>query len=278
MTVNVVPPARAPIAVSGVTLQPTSITVPVTVAPNRPSARVVPTVAPRNAANRSVTWSSNNPAVATVDARGVITGVAPGNATITVTTVDGGRTATANVTVVAVQRIPLLGIRVTPQTSQVIVGGTRTLAASFTPTNATNRNVTWTSSNPAVATVNARGLVTGVALGTTTITATAADGGHTAVASVTVVQTVAPTSITIAPLTANVNIGAIRRFGITIQPFNADRRVTWTSSNPAVATVDPAGNVRGVALGTATITATTITGNRIATATVTVVPVPTRTR
>ena len=133
-------------------------------------------ITPFNATNKNLTWSSSAPAIATVSTGGVVTGVAPGTATIVVATVDGGRTATSNVTVSATS-VAVTGISLNQSTASISVGGTETLIAAITPSNATNQNVTWSSSTPAVATVTAAGVVTGVSAGTATITATA-DGGN----------------------------------------------------------------------------------------------------
>jgi len=113
--------------------------------------------------------------------------VAPGTATITVTTVDGSKTATCAVTVSS-RIIPVTGVVLDKTTATLGMGGTTTLVATVAPADATNANVAWTSSNPSAATV-AGGVVTAVALGTTTITATTEDGSFTATCDVTVAPT-----------------------------------------------------------------------------------------
>lgn len=142
------------------------------------------TVSPDNATNKNVTWTSSDETVATVDASGVVTGVAAGTATITVTSVaDNTKTATCTVTVTTVA---VTGVSV-DATASVGVGETTTLTATVSPNNATNKNVTWESSDNTVATVDANGVVTGVAAGTATITATSvADNTKTASCTVTV--------------------------------------------------------------------------------------------
>lgn len=135
------------------------------------------TVAPANATNKAVTWSSSTPAVATVSATGLVTPVAAGTATITVTTEDGGKTATC---VVTVQYTPVTGISVTPKdVSLTTVGQTAQLTATVAPANATNKMIGWTSDTPSVATVSSTGLVTCVSAGSAKITATTADGNKT---------------------------------------------------------------------------------------------------
>ena len=146
------------------------------------------TVSPDNATNKNVTWESSNTAIATVDASGVVTGVAAGVATITVTSVaDNTKTAdcTVTVTTVAVTSVSV------DATASVNVGKTTTLTATVSPDNATNKNVTWTSSDETIATVDANGVVTGVAAGVATITVKSAEDASIS-ASCTVTVSVAP--------------------------------------------------------------------------------------
>ena len=146
---------------------------------------------------KAVTWSSANTSIATVDANGVVTGVAAGTVAITATsTTDPSITASCNVTV---QAIAVTGVSVAPTSLSIKEGATSSLTATVQPTDATNRNVTWSSNNPAVATVNANGVVTGVAVGSTTITVTTEDGNKTATCAVTVTEAtpVPPTDLTI---------------------------------------------------------------------------------
>ena len=146
------------------------------------------TITPAGATNQNVTWTSSKPTVATVDANGKVTAKSLGMADITVTTEDGGYTATCRV---GVQRRPagdvsVTGVTLNKTTLKLGKGTSETLTATVAPTNATNKKVTWTSSDPAVATVDASGKVTGVANGTATITVTTEDGGYTATCAVEV--------------------------------------------------------------------------------------------
>ncbi len=139
---------------------------------------ITATIHPNNATNKKVTWKSSNNDVATVTGNGLnatVNAVNKGQATITVTTDDGGKTAECEVTVVAgeVPVVPVSAISVSPGTMTLTVGTTGTITATVEPENATNKNVTWSSSNTDVATV-ANGVVTAVAPGTATITATSA--------------------------------------------------------------------------------------------------------
>ena len=149
------------------------------------------TITPANATFKYVTWKSSNPAVATVDANGKVTAKSLGMADITVTTKDGGYTATCRVGVVRrpAGDVSVTGVTLNKTTLKLSKGASETLTATVAPTNATNKKVTWTSSDPAVATVDASGKVTGVAKGTATITVTTEDGGHTATCAVEVMDT-----------------------------------------------------------------------------------------
>ena len=154
----------------------------------RGSETLTATIAPANATNKKVTWTSSNPAVATVDANGKVTAKSIGLADITVTTEDGGYTATCRVGVVRrpAGDVSVTGVTLNKTTLKLSKGTSETLTATIAPTNATNKKVTWTSSDPAVATVDASGKVTGVAKGTATITVTTENGGYTATCAVEV--------------------------------------------------------------------------------------------
>ena len=146
----------------------------------------------------------------------------------------------------------------------IAVGASETLTATVTPDNATFKNVTWKSSNEAVATVDANGKVTGVKAGTATITVETMVGSKTATCAVEVITSV--TGVTLNKTATTIAVGASETLTATVVPGDAyNKKVTWTSSDPAVATVDASGKVTGVAKGTATITVTTENGGHTAT-------------
>jgi len=142
------------------------------------------TVSPSNAANKTVSWSSSASSVATVNSLGLVTGVAAGSATITTTTQDGSKTATCAITVNSFTLVT--GISINPASAGFSVNATQQLTATVSPSNATNKAVSWSSSDASVATVNSLGLVTGVAAGSATITATTQEGAKTATSFLTV--------------------------------------------------------------------------------------------
>ncbi len=145
------------------------------------------TVAPENATNKAVTWTTSDAKVATVS-NGQVKAVGAGTATITVTTADGGKTAACTVTVTQ----PATGVTLNYSEISLLTGGTAQLQATVSE-GASNKNVTWTSNNTTVATVDETGKVTAVSAGEAVITATAADGsGQKAECKVTVTGTAAP--------------------------------------------------------------------------------------
>ena len=143
------------------------------------------TVAPENATDKSVSWSTSEKTVADVDSSGLVTAASAGKATITVTTTDGSRSATCEVTVTAAT-VAATGVTLNASRVSVPVGGTAALTAAVSPDTATDASVGWTSSDDTVATVDSSGLVTGVSVGTVSITVKTADGGFTAACAVTV--------------------------------------------------------------------------------------------
>ncbi|WP_168735460.1 glycosyl hydrolase 53 family protein [Cohnella fermenti] len=268
------------VAATGVELNKTTISL----APGGTDT-LIATVKPSNATNQDVTWTSSNETVATVSESGVVTAVGEGTAVITVTTDDGGYTATANVTVASEpetnEPVSATGVELNKTTISLAPGGTDTLIATVKPSNATNQDVTWTSSNETVATVSESGVVTAVGEGTAVITATTDDGGYTATANVTVAsepetnEPVAATGVELNKMTVSLSPGGTDTLIATVKPSNATNQdVTWTSSNETVATVSESGVVTAVAEGTAVITVTTGDGGYTAEANVTVASEP----
>lgn len=226
------------------------------------TAQLVATVSPENASNKELSWVSSDETVATVDATGKVTAVKEGDAVITVLAMDGsGVTSEVKVSVV-----PTLAERVVLNLTSLSlkVAGTATLSAIVTPETTTNKSVTWSSSNEAVATVSPEGLVTAVSLGEATITATAADGsGVTATCTVAVEPTLV-SSITLSATSATLNKGENLTLTAAITPSDAtDKSITWASSDVTVTTVNENGEVTAVGPGTATITATAADGSGV---------------
>ena len=254
------------IAVIGVSLDKTSITITV-----GSTETIKATIEPEDADNQNITWTSDNPEVATVNEKGKVTGVKAGKAVITVITEDGEKTATCKVTVKD-KEINVTEVKLNKTQTSILVGASETLVATVLPENATNQKVSWKSSNEAVATVDANGKVTGVKAGEATITVTTEDGGMTATCKVYgSTATVAVTGVMLNKTETTILEGSSETLVATVLPENAtNRNVSWKSSDEAVATVDANGKVTGVKAGEAVITVTTEDGKKTNTCKVTV--------
>ncbi len=224
------------------------------------TANLTVTVQPSDATDKSVTFTSDKPEVASVNAEGVVEAKSRGTAVITVAGANG---VTATCTVNAVDTIEVTGLKLIGAPKRPIdIGATVTVEAVVEPNNADNQQVTWVSSNPAVATVE-NGVVTAVAGGETEITVTTEDGGFTQKFTVKVnyppVVNVTGLELSGVPVNA-LNIGDKVTVTAKVLPEDADNKnVTWASSNPAVATVEN-GVVTAVAAGDAEISAKTEDG------------------
>ena len=208
---------------------------------------------------RAITWTSAAPTIASVDGNGLVTGVAAGDATMTAS--SEGKSAQA---AIIVSLVPVASVTVTPNAPTVKAGSTVTLAAQLKDEQGnalTGRAVTWSSSATTVATVDAAtGVVTGVAVGTATLTATSE--GKTGSTTVTVSSAAKPVdAIFLAPVLDTLEAFSSEMIGRIVKDADGnvltDRTIAWTSSNPAVASIDPVtGMLTGVDRGTVTVTAT----------------------
>ncbi|HNX16640.1 MAG TPA: Ig-like domain-containing protein [Bacilli bacterium] len=167
-----------PISVTGVNLNTTSSEVNL-----GSTLELTATVSPSNATNKNVSWSSSNSNIASVD-NGTITPVQVGTADITVRTEDGNYSAVCHVTVTN-NTIHVTSVSLSQNTLAIAKGSTANLTATVLPSNATNKNVSWSSDNTGVATVS-NGTINALATGTATITATTIDGSFTDSCSITV--------------------------------------------------------------------------------------------
>ncbi len=247
------------------------------------------TIEPENATNKNIIWTSSDESIATVDADGKVTANSEktGVTIITATTEDGEYQATCQVTVV-LPTIDVSSISLNDNSIGMNVGEKTTLTATISPDNATNNTVTWSSSdtgvinigrisnNSAYATSSAAEILA-IGPGTATITAESSNG-KTATCTITVTQPVE--SISLDKENIVLSNKESTTLVSTINPSNAtNKNITWTSSNPSVATVNGnseiSGNIASVRItakntGTTTITATTEDGNKVATCQVSV--------
>ena len=214
---------------------------------------ITATVKPEDAFNRTVTWSSSDPSIATVDENGTVTAIAKGEAIITAESADGVK-AECKVTV----EKKVAAIELSESEKTVFVGDTFTITATVKPEDAFNRTVTWSSSDPSIATVDENGTVTAIAKGEAIITAESADGVK-AECKVTVEKKVA--AIELSESEKTVFVGDTFTITATVKPEDAfNRTVTWSSSDPSIATVDENGTVTAIAKGEAIITAESADG------------------
>ena len=223
-------------------------------------------------ADQTVTWSVADASIATVDQQGVVTGVTVtgGQTTVTATSnFDNSISGTATVVVKSVN-----SVTVAPANAAVTIGNTQAFTATVTGTNLdpADEGVTWSIADTSIATVDTNGVVTGVAAGQTTVTATSNFDNSISGTAIVVVKSV--TSVTVAPENAAVTIGNTQAFNATVTGTNldpADEGVIWSIADTSIATVDTNGVVIGVDAGQTTVTATSDFDNSISgTATVTV--------
>ncbi|OAB30164.1 hypothetical protein PMSD_20440 [Paenibacillus macquariensis subsp. defensor] len=271
-----------PVLVTGITLDQTKVDLKI-----GETAQLTATIAPADAANKDVTWATNDETFVQVSDTGMITAIAEGTAQITVTTVDGAFKATANVNVTAADTgggnpVLVTGITLDQTKVDLKVGETAQLTASITPVDAANKDVTWATNDETVAQVSDTGMITPIAAGTAVITVTTVDGGFTATAEVTVtndepggIDPVQVTGVALNTTSLDMKKGSSYQFKANIAPADASNtEVRWTSSNVDVVIVDTTGIVMAVGVGNTTITATTTDGGFTATASVTVTREP----
>ena len=263
----------APVAAVDVTPSPASVVVGTTLQLTATSKDA----AGNALTGRTVTWGTSDTTLATVDVNGLVTGKAAGGP-VTITASSEGKSGSSTVTV---NDVPVASVDVSPPSGTIEVGATLQLAAS--PKDAsgnplTGRIVTWTMSDPSLATVDGNGLVTGKAAGGP-VTITAASEGKTGTAAITVIP-VPVASVDVTPATATIAVNATVQLTATPKDANGGaltgRAVTWATADASIATVDGNGLVTGkVVGGPVTITATSEgkSGTSAVTVSVTVVPV-----
>ncbi len=214
-------------------------------------AAINATLTPTTAQASDISWSSSNVYVATVSSSGKVLAIAEGTAVITAA---AGEKKAYCVVTVASSSIDVIAVTLDKSALTLTAGDTSTLAATVYPDDATDKTVTWTSSDESVATVSG-GTVTAVSAGSVTITAAA--GAYSASCTVTVeAANVDVTSIMLDKSALTLTTGDTSTLTANVYPDDAtDKTVTWTSSDESVATVS-GGTVTAVSAGSATITAT----------------------
>lgn len=219
---------------------------------------LTPVFTPEDAQLKTVSWASSNEGIATVDANGTVTGVKKGNVRITATANDGSGVR-ANISLKVTQGAEEIQLNTTELT--VDAGGKgAVLKATVLPKNTDNKKVSWTSSDETIATVNAQGRVTGLALGDCEITCTSQENGEVqAKATVHVQQPVTKVTFGEVP---TVYTGETAQLTWTTEPANASNpALTFKSANEKILTVDANGVVTGIKAGKANVTAVTQDGS-----------------
>ena len=226
------------------------------------STKLIATITPANVTNKIVTWTSSNTNIATVDGLGNVVGKSEGIAIITATT-SNGKTATCRVEVKNAT-IVVTNISLNKTTMSLTKGQVTNLVATITPAKATNKAVTWNSSNANIVSV-VNGKITAKNVGTAIITATTSNGKK-ATCRVNVKNvTIAVNSIKLKQIDRTIAVGTSLQLNAIITPTNAtNKTITWSSSNNKIAQVTKTGVVKGIKAGKVTITAKT-SNNKVAT-------------
>ena len=220
------------------------------------------TVLPSDASDKTVSWASSKQSVATISNTGLVTAIAEGTSTITASA--GEKSGTCTITV-SNKDIEVSSVTLNKTSAKLKVGEKVTLTATVKPDDATDKTVTWTTSDATVASVSNSGLVTAKKVGKATITAKAGDKSATCAITVTTA-----TSVTLNKTSAKLKVGEKVTLTATVKPDDAtDKTVTWTTSDATVASVSNSGLVTAKKVGKATITAKA--GDKSATCAITVV-------
>lgn len=218
------------------------------------SIQLTATVLPSDASDSSVTWTSSNPSAVSVSDTGLVTANLGGTATITATT-SNGLTATCSIVV----SVPVTGVTVTPTELILDPGDIQQLTCMIAPVDANVQDVIWTSDNPEVAMVDAKGTVTAIKTGNAVITVTSVEGYYTATCNVTVENSI--TGLTFAETEGDLLVGQ----SLTLVPIKTpetadDTEYIWESADPEIASVDENGNVVALKEGKVIISASTEKG------------------
>ena len=233
---------------------------------------------PSNATELNLNFISSDPSIATVDSRGVITGIKEGNVIITVTSANNAVSDTSYVTVYKAGKSTIVDgstvktnnyptkVSLSDESLNILVGSSTKLMASITPENS-NTTLTWSSSNSNVAVVNEDGLVTAKGIGSADIIVKTINN-LTAICHITVGNySLKVKQIYITTNYSFMEVGAKKSLFVAFEPSNASNKsINWSSSNSSVASVNSSGVVEAKAIGSAVITATSQDGGFTSTA------------
>ena len=258
------------VPVTSVKIEETSLNVPI----HSTSSSIKFEVSPKNATIKTVSWSSSDESIATVDSKGKVTGKKGGTVTITATsneTPANGKPKSASIKVTVVE--PVSTIKLAESEIKMAKGSTKRLTPTVIPKSATIQTVSWTSSKPEIASVSANGQITAKKVGKTTITCTATDGsGVKSTCTVVVIQGV--TSLSPTKQRIVITEGKTASASVNVFPKDAtNKKVTWKSESPSIASVNENGVITAKKAGNCVIRATSTDGtNRSTTINVVVEP------
>lgn len=243
--------------VTSITLDKDSVTAQMALQKYQLKATVSPDT---DGVDKTVIWTTLDPSVVTVDQNGLVTFVGPGETYVSAT--SGADTSkVAYCKFVITQQVE--GIKMDFDKVTLSVGEEFRLTSIITPSNATNQNLIWSSSNEGVVKVDETGLITAIASGTATIIVQTEDGGYIDMTNVTVLQPV--TSIILSQTELSVKKGTVFWLSETVLPESADNKnVIWSSSDTSLATVEPDGKVTTLACGTVTISCVSVDNGTVA--------------
>lgn len=254
-----------PVTIYNVTVTPEEVTLNV-----GETFQLLANLEPSNATNQNVSWFTNNPEIATIEANtGIVTAVGNGEVTVTVTTDDGGYNASSLIKVVGGSEtiVSVYHVVVDPLEITLDIGETFQFISNTEPSNATNQTVIWFSNNPSIATIDSNtGLVTATGAGEIDVTVSTIDGGFNASALVKVNSGPAPPisvyNVTISPYILTINLGESFLLKGNVEPSNAtNQNVSWFSNNPSIASVNAnTGLVTGTGIGEIDLTVKTDDG------------------
>lgn len=226
------------------------------------TVQLTATVSPDNTENKSVTWTSSNTSVASVSSSGLVTAKSVGSATITAKTRDGSNlSATCSITVEAIM---VSSITLSETYVEMEVGEHFGLEATVNPSNATNKDVVWSSDNENIAMVTSLGTVIALAPGQVKVAATAADGSGVSASATVKVNDILVNNITLNYTSYSLDMNENVQLEATVEPENAtNKNLVWTSSDEDVVLVSSSGKVLWMGIGMAVVTATSTDGSNV---------------
>lgn len=220
---------------------------------------LIPTIAPSDADNKNVKWTTSDSSVANVDGNGIVTGLKGGVAIIICTTEERGMVASCSV---EVQEF-VSNVNIEQDNMKLNLGENRQLSVSVSAESATNRSIAWSSSNSGIVSVDDKGRITANGVGRATIYASSKDGSG--IQDNIEVEVIKPVkSITVSPSSVSVWEGNSTKVSVAISPSDSTYRdIEWSSSDESIAIVDYSGEITGMKAGVCKVYAKSTDGNNI---------------